>query len=261
MELDNKVAVVTGAATLMGRAVVDMFVAEGAKVVLVDIADEDGEAAASRHGDRAVYVHGDVTDDGAIATALDTASERFGGLDILVTAHCSYDDGGIATTRDQWRRGLDVNLIGSAVAGQMAAERMAERGGGSIIHFASISGKRAQPGRMMYAVSKAGLIHLAKMQAAALAPQKVRVNTVSPGWTWSNAIKFLSGDNRARADEVAGTVHPLGRLGKPEEVAAAVLFLASDKASFITGEDIAVDGAYTAVGPERMDDMIPQLQA
>jgi NAD(P)-dependent dehydrogenase (short-subunit alcohol dehydrogenase family) len=113
--------------------------------------------------------------------------------------------------------------------------------------------------RMVYAVSKAGILHLAKVQAAALAKDKIRVNSVSPGWTWSNAISFLSNNRRERADAVAASVHPMGRAGNPEEVANTVLFLCSNDASWITGADIPVDGGYTAIGPERMDDMVPLL--
>lgn len=259
-ELKGKVAIVTGASTLIGACVVDAFVAAGARVVLADIADDAGQAAAARHGEAAVYRRTDVTQDDDIDAALALAEKRFGGLDILVNAACSYDDGGIATTREQWRRGLDVNLIGAAVFAQKAAEPMRRRGGGAIVHYGSIAGKVAQPGRMMYSVSKAGMLHLVRTQALALAPDRIRVNSVSPGWTWSNAIDFLSQGRRQLADDVASMVHPLGRTGNPEEVAAAVLFLCSDRASFITGTDIAVDGGYTALGPERMENMVALLQ-
>ena len=113
----------------------------------------------------------------------------------------------------------------------------------------------------MYAVSKAGMIHLTQTQAAALAGDRIRVNSVSPGWTWSNVISMLSGDRRDLAEKVGGSVHPLGRIADPREVAQAVLFLVSDRASFISGTDLAVDGGYSALGPEGLTDMIPQLQA
>lgn len=260
MELNKKVALVTGASTLIGEEVVNKLVSAGASVVCADIAEEAGEALAKKNAKTVRFIKTDVTSDDDLIAAMDLAEKEFGGLDLLVNVACTYDDGGIETTREQWRKGLDTNLIGAAVAGQMAAERMEKRGGGSIVHFGSIAAKVAQPGRMMYSVSKAGLLHLTKTQAAALASKNIRVNSVSPGWTWSNVISFLSNDRRDVADKVGGPAHPLGRIGNPEEVAEAVLFLLSDRASFISGSDIAVDGGYTTLGPEGQTDLIPALQ-
>lgn len=260
MELQGKVALVTGAATLIGSVLVAKMVAAGAQVVCADIEVEAGQACAEKHGDAARFIKTDVTSDDQISAALDLAEREFGGLDLLVNVACTYDDGGIATTREQWRKGLDTNLIGAAMAAQLAAERMEKRGGGAIVHFGSIAAKVAQPGRMMYAISKAGLLHLTKTQAAALAPHNIRVNSVSPGWTWSNVISMLSNDRRDVADKVGGPLHPLGRIGNPEEVAEAVVFLLSERASFISGTDVAVDGGYSALGPEGVNDLIPALQ-
>ena len=260
MELKGKVALVTGAATLIGSVLVDKMVSAGAKVVCADIDTKAGQACAQKHGDAARFIATDVTSDDQISAALDLAEQAFGGLDLLVNVACTYDDGGIVTTREQWRKGLDTNLIGAAMAAQMAADRMAKRGGGSIVHFGSIAGKVAQPGRMMYSISKAGLLHLTKTQAAALAPRKIRVNSISPGWTWSNVISMLSNGRRNVADKVGSPLHPLGRIGNPEEVAEAVVFLLSDRASFISGTDLAVDGGYTALGPEGSTNLIPALQ-
>lgn len=260
MELKGKVGVVTGASTLIGSVLVDRMVQEGAQVVAADIDTEAGEALAARHDGKVRFIKTDVTSDDQIIAALDLAEDTFGRLDLLVNVACTYDDGGIETTREQWRKGLDTNLIGAAMAAQFAADRMAKTGGGAVVHFGSIAAKVAQPGRMMYAISKAGLLHLTKTQAAALAPKNVRVNSVSPGWTWSNVISMLSNDRRDVANKVGGLLHPLGRIGNPEEVAEAVLFLLSDRASFISGTDVAVDGGYTAIGPERDTDLIPLLQ-
>jgi hypothetical protein len=112
---------------------------------------------------------------------------------------------------------------------------------------------------MLYAVSKAAILGMTRNQAAHLAQHKIRVNSVSPGWTWSNVIKQLSGDDRTKTDRVAAPLHMLGRAGDAEEVANAVLFLCSDQASFITGTDIAVDGGYTALGPEQQTDQVAIL--
>jgi NAD(P)-dependent dehydrogenase (short-subunit alcohol dehydrogenase family) len=255
----GKVAVVTGASTLIGACVVQAFAAAGAAVVMADIAEDDGKKIAQKLGGRITFVRTDVTSDADIDACLKQANDRYGGVDCLVNVACTYLDGGVETTREQWLTGLNVNLVGMAVFATKAVPLMRARGGGAIVNYGSISGKVAQPGRMVYSVSKAGILHMTKVQAAALAKDKIRVNSVSPGWTWSNAISFLSNNRRERADAVAASLHPLGRAGNPEEVANAVLFLCSDEASWITGADIPVDGGYTAIGPERMDDMVPLL--
>ena len=129
------------------------------------------------------------------------------------------------------------------------APHMAVRGGGSVINFGSTSGKRASMRTFVYSATKAAILGITRNEALKLAEQRIRVNSISPGWTWSNPVIEMSGDDRARADEFAGKFHLPGRIADPEEVARVVVFLASDWASFITGEDIAVDGGYTAMGP------------
>lgn len=256
--LNGKVAIVTGASTLIGQKVVTAFVEAGASVVMSDI-DEAGRELASKNPSTVLFERTDVTNDDEIDNCISVARSSFGGVDTLVNVACTYLDNGIATTREEWLKGLNVNLVGGAIFVSKIVPALKARGGGSIINYASISGKVAQPGRFVYATSKAGILHLTRIQAAALAKDGIRVNSVSPGWTWSNAISHLSKGRHERADEVAALVHPMGRAGQPEEVANAVVFLASSKASWITGADIPVDGGYTALGPERMDDMVALL--
>jgi NAD(P)-dependent dehydrogenase (short-subunit alcohol dehydrogenase family) len=136
---------------------------------------------------------------------------------------------------------------------------MVRRGGGAVVNFGSISAKVAQHGRWLYPVSKAATLQLTRNEAMDLAGDKIRVNSVSPGWTWSKVIAELSKNNRAKADSVGAPFHLLGRIGNPEEVAQAVVFLCSSHASFITGTDLAVDGGYAAMGPERAEEAIPKL--
>lgn len=259
-QLEGRVAIVTGAATMIGIETARVLLANGAKVVLADIADAEPDDHLQDFADRFVYCRTDVTNDGELEAVLDAAERLGGGIDIIVNIAATYDEAAMETQRDTWQRGLDVNVISPAMLVQKASSRMRQRGGGAVIHFASVSGRVAQQGRVMYATSKAALLHLTRIQAAALAPLGIRVNSVSPGWTWSTPIAQLSGGARAHADETGAILHPLGRIAGPEEVAQAVLFLASDRASFITGVDLPVDGGYLTMGPERYDDFASKMR-
>lgn len=255
----GKVAIVTGASTLIGQGVVRALHDQGVKVVMGDIATEAGQALADELGQGATFLRTDVTRDEDLKASITAAVETYGGVDYLVNLASTYLDEGIATSRADWLASLDVNLVSGQVFSQMVAPEMEKRGGGAIVNFASISGKVAQPGRMTYSAAKAAILQITKNAAMQLQPRGIRVNSVSPGWTWSNIMVELTGDRREKADSVAAPFHMLGRTGGPDEVAQAVVFLCSDKASFITGTDIAVDGGYTAMGPERMTDAVSKL--
>jgi len=253
--LDGKVAIVPGGATKIGQAVVAAFRKAGTKVMVADI---NAEAGAAMAGDGVAFKATDLRDDGQIAELVKATKDTFGRIDFLVNVACTYVDNGMASTRAEWLDGFDVNIVGSIVLMQAAREELA-RNRGAIVNFGSISSRVAQTGRWIYPVSKAAILQLTRNQAMDLAPEGIRVNAVSPGWTWSNIMDQLTGGDRQKTDRVAAPFHLLRRTGDPEEVAAAVLFLCSDEASFITGTDIRVDGGYTAMGPERADPAIPLL--
>lgn len=251
--LSGKVAIVPGGATKIGQAIVAAFHAAGARVMVADIAP-------SAETDGIGFQQTDIRDDAQIKALLDATVAKFGRIDFLVNVACTYLDNGADSTRAEWLEALDINIVGSIMLMQAARAELAKNRG-AIVNFGSISARVAQTGRWIYPVSKAAILQLTRSQAMDLAPDGIRVNAVSPGWTWSNIMDQLTGGDRAKTDSVAAPFHLLGRVANPEEVAAAVLFLCSDEASFITGTDICVDGGYTAMGPEQAVPAIPKLMA
>jgi len=259
-ELEGKTAIVTGGATLIGRAVVEALHRAGASVAVADIDEEGGRSLAAALGDGVLFQPTDIRDDGAIERFVGAAVERFGGVDVLVNLACSYVDEGLASPREDWLESLNVNVVSAVMMTRAVHPHMRSRGGGAIVNFTSISSHVAQTGRWLYPVGKAALVQLTRNMAMDLAADGIRVNSVSPGWTWSKVMVELTGGDRAKTDRVAAPFHLLGRVGDPEEVANVVVFLAGDKASFVTGADWAVDGGYSAMGPEQAQPAIPKLQ-
>ncbi len=249
--LDGRVAIVAGAAHGIGRAIALALAEAGAAVACLDI---DGDAAQTtaravgEAGSRSVAIRCDATDEASVSAAIADAAQRLGPPRVLVHGVATLDVGGPVMETDlaTWNKVVAVNLTSAFLTSRAVLPRMVAAGGGSIILIASQLGSVGAPERAAYCASKGALIQLAKAMAAELAPQRVRVNALSPGAIATRRLEFRYG-NLARAHAAIASKHLFDRLGQPEEIAAAALFLASDASSFMTGADLLVDGGYNAV--------------
>jgi NAD(P)-dependent dehydrogenase (short-subunit alcohol dehydrogenase family) len=251
MKLTGKAALVSGAGGGIGRAICLAFAEAESAVACCDIdaaSAEETARLARNAGGRAIAQPCDVSVQAQTEAAAAAANQAFGRIDILVSGAAPHDPSGtvLETSLADWNRVVAVNLTGSFLLSRAALPYMVEGGGGSIIFIASQLGRVGSAGRAAYCATKGALIQLAKVMAIDHAGQNVRVNTLSPGGVETQRTLQRYGSFEA-GRHTLGPKHLLGRLGQPQEIAAAALFLASDASSFVTGSDLLVDGGYTAV--------------
>ena len=247
MRFQNKVTLVTGAARGIGLACAKAFLGEGARVALVDTLEDVGGAAADSLGPGAIFVRCDVGDKASVDGMIARVIEELGPIDVAVcNAGISISKNVLELTEEDFDRVIRVNLKGTFLVGQAVAKHMVAEGrAGAIVNMSSVNAVMAIPEIAPYVASKGGVNQLTKALALALVKYKIRVNAVGPGSIDTAMLAETNATEEAMARVMSRT--PIGRIGEPAEVASAVLFLASDDASYITGQTIYIDGGRLAM--------------
>ena len=255
--LDGKVALVSGGARGLGRAMAEEFVDEGARVMIGDVLVEDAQATAKELGDACQATELDVTQEESWAAAIQAVSETFGGLDILVNNAGTAEGAPFAeTTLESYRRVTEVNQTGVFLGMRAAVEPMKARGGGSIVNISSIEGMVASPLIISYTASKWAVRGMTKAVAIELAPFGIRVNSIHPGHVHTGLASQPGEDlsfKEAMIEEHSRRHAPMGRTGTPQEIAKMAAFLASDDSSYSTGSEFVSDGGFITGYPSPGD--------
>lgn len=246
MRLEGKIAIVTGGGRGIGRGITERFLEAGARVALLQRRESDAELTGRKD---VLWAELDMEDVSAFPSAVDSVIERWGGVDVLVNNAGMMTEAGLGTlTVEQWDRVMAVNVRGPAFLAQAVVPVMERRGGGSIINVGSVEGLSANPNHVAYVASKAALHGMTRAMAVDLGAVGIRVNTIAPGWIISDLSERYLGDrddaDAARAELLR--MHPVGRLGRADDVGGAAVFLAGDTSAFMTGQTVVVDGGRTA---------------
>lgn len=252
--MENKVVIITGGASGIGRATCEVFAEEGARVIVVDVNEVAGEETVEAIGasvGQAAFLACNIADEESVQRMVAEVDQKFGRIDVLVNNAAVFVLSGIEASVAQWRQSLDTNVIGTALVSKHVVPVMRRNSGGAIVNLGSISSFIAQPEFVTYNATKAAISEMTRCMALDLAPDKIRVNAVCPGTVWSPIVERLTreaGLTREQADTAEGWGGDamLQRLADPHEIAHAILFLASDEASYITAENLMVDGGFTA---------------
>ena len=250
MQLQDKVAIITGAATGIGRATALLFAKEGASVVVADINEDDAQrtvADIEDKGGSARFVQTDVSEAEGVQALMERSAEEMGGIDVIVNNAGAQRSGAVTEFEEsEWDLVMRVNPRSCFLGAKYGVPYLRERGGGSIVNVSSLAGLKGGPGMTAYSASKGAIIAFTRALAEELAPDNIRANSVCPGWidTPFNepAIEFMGG--RAQQEEMVQQTVPLKRQGRPEEIAPGILYLASDASSYVTGQELVIDGGF-----------------
>jgi NAD(P)-dependent dehydrogenase (short-subunit alcohol dehydrogenase family) len=250
MQLDGKVAIITGAATGIGRATALLFAGEGASVVVADVNEDDAQRTVANiedEGGSARFVQTDVSEAEDVRALMEKAAEEMGGIDVIVNNAGAQRSGAVTEFEEsEWDLLMHVNPRSCFLGAKYGVPHLRERGGGSIVNVSSLAGLKGGPGMTAYSASKGAIIAFTRALAEELAPDNIRANSVCPGWidTPFNepAIEFMGG--RAQQEEMVQQTVPLKRQGTPEEIAPGILYLASDASSYVTGQELVIDGGF-----------------
>ncbi len=250
MQLQDKVAIITGAATGIGRATALLFAKEGASVVVADINEDDAQrtvADIEDKGGSARFVQTDVSEAEDVQALMERSAEEMDGIDVIVNNAGAQRSGAVTEFQEsEWDLLMRVNPRSCFLGAKYGVPYLRERGGGSIVNVSSLAGLKGGPGMTAYSASKGAIIAFTRALAEELAPDNIRANSVCPGWidTPFNepAIEFMGG--RAQQEEMVQQTVPLKRQGTPEEIAPGILYLASDASSYVTGQELVVDGGF-----------------